>query len=381
MEFPNGALPSNETKGTVLIVDDQMNNLILLNGMLSAHGYNVRPAINGKLAIASMKLNPPDLVLLDIRMPEINGYEVCSRMKADEETQNIPVIFISALNDVADKIQGFKVGAVDYISKPFHVKEVLARVNTHMTIRKLQVQLEAQNKKLIEAAQFQKEVENITRHDLKGPLTPIISFPGVIGKHANLTPKDREYLETIKQAGLRILDIVNRSLDIFKIEQGTYRFEPALVNVLKIIENINNEFQDILIKKGLAIAVLLDDNTVGSEDSFIIQGEKLLSYSMLSNLVRNAVEASSKGETITIHLKQCAEARLIYIHNKAVVAPHIVSNFFDKYITSGKLKGTGLGTYSAKLSAEIQGGHIEMESTEDKGTTITIRFPKPQADS
>ena len=143
-----------EAKGDVLVVDDTPDNLRLLMRILSEYGYNVRPAPNGIRALAAVREEAPDLILLDIMMPEMDGYEVCMQLKADEASQNIPVIFLSALDEVFDKITAFSVGGVDYITKPFQEKEVLARVNTHLTVRRLQQALRIANSTLEEKVQI-----------------------------------------------------------------------------------------------------------------------------------------------------------------------------------------------------------------------------------
>jgi sigma-B regulation protein RsbU (phosphoserine phosphatase) len=135
-------------KGNILIVDDTPANLRLLAQMLAERGYRVRPVPDGSLALEATRAEPPDLILLDIRMPEMNGYEVCERLKADAQTRDIPIIFISALDATQDKVRAFSVGGVDYVTKPFQVEEVLARVETHLALRKLQKQLQEANRKM-----------------------------------------------------------------------------------------------------------------------------------------------------------------------------------------------------------------------------------------
>ena len=135
-------------KADILVIDDTPENLALLSQMLTEKGYKVRSVTKGSTAIRGAKAAPPDLILLDVKMPEMNGYEVCQHLKADDLTHDIPVIFISALGDVFDKVKAFQVGGVDYITKPFQVEEVLARLDTHLTIRNLQMQLQAQNSQL-----------------------------------------------------------------------------------------------------------------------------------------------------------------------------------------------------------------------------------------
>ena len=126
------------SKADILIIDDTPTNLSLLSQMLTAQGYGVRLAKNGPRALESARLLPPDLILLDIRMPGMDGFEVCTRLKEDESTREVPVIFISALDDVMDKVRGFQVGGIDYITKPFQLEEVLVRTETHLALRRLQ---------------------------------------------------------------------------------------------------------------------------------------------------------------------------------------------------------------------------------------------------
>jgi two-component system NtrC family sensor kinase len=137
-----------QTKATILVVDDNPANLNLLSNLLREHGYDVRPAISGVLALKMVGLELPDLILLDVKMPEMDGYEVCRHLNADERTREIPVIFLSALREAIDKVGAFSVGGVDYITKPFQFEEVLARVGTHISLRSMQKHLEEANEQL-----------------------------------------------------------------------------------------------------------------------------------------------------------------------------------------------------------------------------------------
>ncbi len=139
----------------ILIVDDTPENLTVLRQMLTEQNYMVRPALNGEIAIKAVNTSSPDLILLDIRMPGMDGYEVCKQLKSEEKTSGIPVIFISALNELDDKIKAFSLGGVDYITKPFQAEEVLARVKTHLTLRNLQKIIEVKN------AQLQKALDEV----------------------------------------------------------------------------------------------------------------------------------------------------------------------------------------------------------------------------
>ncbi|BAY08522.1 hybrid sensor histidine kinase/response regulator [Calothrix sp. NIES-2098] len=152
---------SNSPKADILVIDDTPENLNLLSAMLTEQGYKVRSVTKGSTGLRGANAVPPDLILLDVNMPEMNGYEVCQQLKTSDRTRDIPVIFISALGDVLDKVKAFAVGGVDYITKPFQLEEVLARIENHLTIRQLQKQLQAQNQ------QLQQEIRNRTKAEEK----------------------------------------------------------------------------------------------------------------------------------------------------------------------------------------------------------------------
>lgn len=153
-------LPSSESSlGSILLVDDKPDNLRLLSTMLMEHQYEVRRVTKGVMALKTAKAAPPDLIVLDIKLPDIDGYQVCESLKSDPMTAEIPIIFISALDNVLDKVKAFSVGAVDYITKPFQVEEVLVRVKNHLTLRTQNQQLIAQNERLQQEIQARKEIE------------------------------------------------------------------------------------------------------------------------------------------------------------------------------------------------------------------------------
>jgi len=355
---------SEKTK--ILIVDDTPENLDILQGLLQDE-YQLFAAPAGEIAIQIAKKQVPDLILLDIMMPGMDGYEVCRQLKADESTKDIPVIFITAKVETNDEVKGFNVGGVDYITKPFSPQAVLARVKAHLALKR-------EKELLIENMQLKEDVERITRHDLKNPLTAIINYPKLIARD-NLTENQIEKLDKISDAGVKLLNMINLSLDLYKMEQSTYIFMPEPIDILQILNDIIHEKRHHIRSKRVIIQILVNGAPISEADSFIVHGEELLFYSMLSNLFKNALEASPRNEKIQISLTKENEC-LISIHNQGAVPEDIRDHFFEKYTTSGKHGGTGLGTYSAKLIAETLGGFITMESAEQSGTMIKIFFPR-----
>jgi len=365
-----------DNPGKVLVVDDDPINLQLLGQILNDR-YQLSFATSGAKALEVAGKVRPDLILLDIMMPGMDGYETCRRLKADPQTSGIPVIFVTAKEDEADEWLGFKVEAVDYITKPVKSQILRARVHTHLELKKARDELEQKNEVLRENVRLREDIQRITQHDLKSPLTGILAYPELVISMGNLSEKQEEYLHKTIQVGYKILNMINLSLDLYKMEQKVYQFQPVLVDILPLITDILQENQGFILSKKLTAEILINDHPISAADRFKIPGEKLLFYSMLMNLIKNSLEASPAKAKIAISLRDGNNYH-IRIYNSGAVPENIRNTFFNKYSTSGKPKGTGLGTYSAKLIAETQGGQIALDTSKTDGTTIHIWFPKSQ---
>ena len=357
---------------TVLVVDDTETNVDILVEILGDR-YNVSVAMDGESALDIVKNDPPDVILLDVMMPGMDGHEVCRRLKGNPETRNIPVIFVTAMNQETDEETGFALGAVDYITKPVCPPIVEARVRTHLELKLAREDLEKQNEILRESILIREEVERITQHDMKTPLSAVINIPGMLAKEPNLTPDQVELLKMLEETGYRMLEIVNSSLDLYKMETGQYKPDPVPVDLVKLVAQIRGETRQLIQSKGLKISASLDGKGLRDGDSFIVQGEEMLLYSMLANLLKNAVEASPEGGTVGIGF-QSGDVPVVAVRNMGAVPAEIRDRFFEKYATAGKAGGTGLGTYSAKLIAEALGGKILMKTSETDGTVVAVRF-------
>ncbi len=345
--------------------------------------YQLAFAPNGDKALEIARKMEIDLILLDIMMPGMDGYKVCEKLKEDERTKHIPIIFVTAKNEVDDETRGLRLGAIDYITKPVSSSIVRVRVRNHLELKlareKIERQkkrLEEQNRELAEAARLREDVERITQHDLKTPLNMIIGFPRIMMADKNLSEEHKEYLKIIEEEGLTMLNMINLSLDLFKMERRIYELHPVPVDIIQVTGKIMNGIRDIADRKKLSVNILIGGNPAGSDEHFFVQGEELLCYSMLANLIKNASEASPEDGEITVALTHEKEMSNIRIHNRGAVPEDIRDSFFDKYVTSGKKLGTGLGTYSARLIAETQGGSIHLDTSDETGTTVTVRLPR-----
>ncbi len=222
--------------------------------------------------------------------------------------------------------------------------------------------------------QLKNDVEMMMRHDLKNPLGNIMIFQNLLEKLPQLNEDEKKWVECIGQAGNQIKKLIEMPLDLFKMETGRYEFYPENIDILKILKDTSIQVLSTS-NKNISTQIYIDGKQAQESDTVLINGEEHLCYEMFCNLILNAKEASKEGDEISIYISN-NNAIEITIQNPAVVPEKIRHDFFGKYITEGKTKGTGLGTYSAKLIAETQGATISMQTSEEDGTSVTVSFPK-----
>jgi signal transduction histidine kinase/ActR/RegA family two-component response regulator len=228
--------------------------------------------------------------------------------------------------------------------------------------------LERQNETLQEHVRLREEVERIGRHDLKTPINSIVAVPRLLREEGRLGQEADELLAIVERAGYRILSMVNLSLDLYKMEQGSYVFRPAAVDLVDLLDKVGADVGTHAAAKQIRLKVDAGAAPYG-------WAEELLCYSLLANLMRNAIEASPEGGEVSVAaLAGPGETVVLRIHNHGAVPASVRGTFFQKYATSGKAGGTGLGAYSARLMARVQDGDIEMQTSKDAGTTLTVRL-------
>ncbi|WP_320044704.1 response regulator [uncultured Desulfobacter sp.] len=209
---------NKQEKDVILVVDDTKLNIDLLMDILG-ESYDIRVATDGESALEMTAEDPPDLILLDIMMPGIDGYQVCKQLKVLKRTREIPVIFLTALGELSYESKGLAMGAVDYITKPFNPEIVKLRVENTLKLIRTNAALRKQNDILLENERLRNEVESIARHDLKTPLNALITIPELLLLEDNIAPSHREMLKMISMAGFRVMDIINSSIDLYKMEK------------------------------------------------------------------------------------------------------------------------------------------------------------------
>lgn len=227
--------------------------------------------------------------------------------------------------------------------------------------------------------ELREDLERILRHDLKSPLSAVIHVPQLLLDDANLDEDQRALLTELERSGHRMLEMINRSLDLYKMEQGVYRLAPVDLDLIGVILRVLREQNSLILAKSLELDIQVDGSAAGIT-SFLVSGEELLCHAIFANLLKNAVEASPEGGRITVSMTS-GDPRTIDVHNAGAVPAAIREVFFEKFATANKRGGTGLGTYSAKLNAEAQGGSVSMHTGEASGTTVTVTLPAPKLDS
>lgn len=220
------------------------------------------------------------------------------------------------------------------------------------------------------AEELREDIERITRHDMKTPLSSIVMMAKYLSSDKSLDSKHADMAAVIDRAAGKMRDLINESLNLYRMEQGTYELTRSEIDMVALVDEVANDLESLKKRKRVEIR-RIDD---GGE--FLAQGEELLLYSMMANLLKNAVEASPPKETVTVNFHRGADGWLnMDIHNLGMVPEEIRERFFEKYATSGKSRGTGIGTYSAKLIADVHGGTLRMRSDQTSGTTITVVLP------
>ena len=414
---------SNIDNGSIVIVDDNPNNLHVLSSILQQAGYKVRPALRGDIALHAIAASPPDLILLDIRMPEMDGYEICRRLKADLVTRDVPVVFISALTETDDKLAAFSAGGVDYVSKPFQADEVLARVRTHVDLYRIRralldreenlrqrlAELEAAHSRLKEMSSQLLQSEKMASigqlaagvaHEINNPISFVSSNLGTLKKYtdnlfqlleaygpleAAATPELRQQIEEAK----RKLDLEFLREDVVDLIAESMEGAGRVQRIVQVLLTFSHpgkfEWQEADVHAGL-------ESTLGVAWSEIKhKAEVVRDYGELPpvecqpsqlnqvflSLLLNAAEAIRERGQITLRTRHENDWISIAVSDTGIgIAPEDRKRVFEPFFTTKPVgKSTGLGLSLAYGIVTMHGGRIDLESELGKGSTFTVRLP------
>lgn len=352
----------------ILIVDDTPKNIQVLGQILSEQGYKIIVATNGLQALKAVEKKIPDLILLDINMPELDGYETCQKLKEQDRLTEIPVIFLTARTETEDIVKAFNVGGVDYITKPFNSHELLARVKLQLVLKEKKEELQATN-------ESNKQLVRILLHDLRNPIGAIQSINQMITEDPKIYSEMQPLIIKATDNCMNIFESVRK---MYSIDDEKYSPELNQIQLMSYIKSALLIFNHQLEEKNISIKMdIPDDITVYVDaNSFI--------HSVFNNLMTNAIKFSFSNSFIEIKAKQDKGEVIFSVKDHGMGMPqHILENIFDigkstsRSGTKGE-KGTGYGMPLVKKFVEIFGGTIDVKSfekpSEEHGTEVILHL-------
>jgi two-component system sensor histidine kinase/response regulator len=364
-----------DTKANVLIVDDTPANLQLLAGLLRERGYKPRPAPSGKLALQAAQAEPPDLVLLDINMPEMDGYEVCAKLKADDRLKDVPVIFISALTETLDKVKAFQAGGVDYVTKPFDAEEVGARVQTHLTLRRLQKDLQQRYQELEALQQLRDGLVHMIVHDLRSPLNSVMGYIDLLRTDTTATLELRaRFTNEAYDAAAEMAELISTLLDINRMEAREMPVDRQATDLCAVAADALRSLGGLAV--GRDVSQANPDGAVSSNcDAGLIRR-------VIGNLLGNALKFTPGSGAITVTVSRSnARPRIVVTDTGPGIPAEFLGKVFDKFSQAGagratKRYSTGLGLAFCKLAVEAHGGAIGVTSEVGAGSHFWFELPE-----
>jgi two-component system, sensor histidine kinase and response regulator len=374
-------------KATIILADDQPANLKLLERMLKQQGYDVRSFPRGRLALAAADHCPPDLILLDINMPEMNGFEVCERLKSNPKLAPIPVIFLSALNETEDKVKAFRAGGVDYVTKPFQFEEVQSRVETHLKLHQLQRALQQQNERLEdlvrsrtrELAEAHARLKILDRaksdflhlisHGLRTPLNGLLGVGQLLLEESGSSPEAEELRGLFEDSSRRILAIVENALLLTQIEVEGEQFAWEHVLLATVVDCAMGHAVEFARARrvNLEAEAAPTVSILGTEDLLVKAVQALLEM---------AIRFSEAGETVRLACHPLANATQITIQSNGPRIPDpLLVKFFDLFSigeASSPVGDIGLGPPLAYRILSLFGGAVTIVNQNPSGMLITV---------
>jgi signal transduction histidine kinase len=382
-------------KADILLVDDNPVNLRLLSQMLTARDYQVRSVTDGGRALESARSKPTDVILLDVMMPDIDGYEICSRLKADEATADIPVIFISALGDAEDKVRAFEVGGVDYITKPLQIEEILARLETHLSLQRLQRELRAANRELskrldeLDEANAKLQAQNealvaydrSVSHDLKNPIGFIATTAELLVESFDRLDEEelRYLLANVARRAYKANSIVESLLLL--AQPGAVECKP--LDMSEVVASAVDGLHTMIQEYGAHIQIPNTFPAACGQTAFVER--------VWDNYISNAIKYGGDPPRVRIGGDPLDNGwvRFWVEDNGTGVKPEDRTRIFDAFTrySDGRVEGHGLGLSIAKRIVQKMGGEVGIEDAHElgpdadgRGSRFSFTLPGPDVE-
>jgi two-component system, sensor histidine kinase and response regulator len=358
---------------SVLVVDDTIANLRLLSDLLGNQGYEVRAVTNGRQALQAVEQDPPDLILLDIAMPEMDGYEVCRRLRAKDRSKDVPVIFLTASTDTADKVLAFDTGGVDYVTKPFQFEEVLARVKTHLALRRARVALVESYQRLRALEELRDDLVHMIVHDMRSPLMAILIHLNLLqGPVAALSKDRQDDLRAAVEAVEELSRMVSDLLDVSRLEEGKMPLERAAWDLARMAEEVRASFGALDRQRQI------DVESAGTVE---VTCDGAIIRRIMENLVSNAIKHTPPSSWVGISIKGRDGRVRVEVHDEGHGVPSEARvKIFEKFVTiknrdERTYHSTGLGLTFCKLAIEAHDGTIGVDARAPTGSTFWFELP------
>lgn len=360
----------------ILVVDDVPENLQVVGNLLKNHAYEVRLATAGEQALESVRLDPPDLVLLDISMPGIDGFEVCRRLKANRATQSIPVIFLTAAHVSQEQMRkGLEIGAVDYVTKPVDDRVLLARVQTHIALKRSKELLEIQNHDLKEANDAKNKLFSIMGHDLKNVFSGLNTLVDLMLKDFDGIEREEKihYLTEMRKASQHTLTVLDDILQWSRLERGLITPNIREVDLGPIMEDALDVVRPQAEQKGIMLENLWDEVPAVNADAEMV-------HAVLRNLLTNAVKFTRRGGTVRLSVALATDGVEITVRDTGIGIPaskisHLFRSASGAEVGTEGEVGTGLGLMICRELIEKHDGRIWAESQAGRGSTFHVLLP------
>lgn len=360
----------NTHRDTVLIVDDVPANVSVLFDFLNENGFKVLVAQDGKRAVQKAQYAMPDVILMDIMMPGMNGFDACKILKENEKTKDIPIIFMTALADTLDKIKGFSLGAADYITKPFQQEEVLARINTHLNFRKVQQRLEQKTEEL---QLKNRELEAFARtvaHDLKNPLNVVVGYADILMADQSNNPELMEQLDIIAQAGQKMVGIIDALLLLARTSKHQ-TIEVQTLDMKQIIEQVIQHRLLYLLKKNQG-EIIIPENLPAAK------GYAPWVEEIWANYLSNGLKYGGQPPRLQLGaVEQGKKIKFWVSDNGPGLSKEAKTQLFTPFtrLHEERAEGHGLGLSIVQQVAEKLGGQVGVDSEEGEGCTFYFTLP------
>ncbi len=368
--------PAHGQPPLILAVDDQPENLWILEADLQEAGYRVQLAESGRIALEKIAAGPPDLLLLDISMPGMDGLTICRMLRQDRATRELPVIMVTGRDNTEDVVAGLDAGANDYITKPIEVEILMARIRTQLRLKELQDELHRTIGELEQLQQLRADFVAMVTHDLKTPLTSIMGGSSMLLEEALgacPSPEFRSELARIYENGHKLTRLINDFLTFSRIEAGKLEIllEPVDLN-LAILQAMMTLKRQAEIRR---IAV----NYESREGLPLVRGDASQIDRAICNVLSNAIKFSPEGERVQVRLKEKEDRLSVEIEDRGPgISREMLPRLFERYFRARAprtVEGTGLGLSIVKAVMEAHGGTVEVRTAPGEGSCFTLSFP------